>query len=415
MYDVAIIGGGLAGLNAALKCKRAGKNVVLFEASGQIGGKLQTDWDDEGFQFDRGFQVDFTAYDEVPNEAVELLSDMWEVFSPGARIVGYGEVNKAKPIRSLLCKAVTPGDLVKLLRLNQISKSWQTQQTHQSTHAFLKEFGFSSKCIGCFFTPFLGGIFLDRSLEVSSKQFLKIWFYLSSGRTITYSEGISWLPFALESELLAENPQGIEPVHILEDARISKIEASSDALALYEDECQHFARTVIIATDPLSAGHLTGSDYRAEFKSSTCLYFASDRPVIKRKSIVLNPARDALVNQLVPLSNVNPRCAPRGKHLCSATIIGDRPESDEELARMAIEEMSGWGLNLPELEFKRAYRIKEAQLLQEPGFEDRLPAIKTHLPGVFLAGEMTTSSSINDALKSGRLAAEAALAYLGGQ
>ena len=56
--------------------------------------------------------------------------------------------------------------------------------------------------------------------------------------------------------------------------------------------------------------------------------------------------------------------------------------------------------------------LKKAQLLQDPGFEANVPSNETHLSGAFLAGEMTTSSSINDALKSGRLAAEAALAYL---
>jgi protoporphyrinogen oxidase len=172
------------------------------------------------------------------------------------------------------------------------------------------------------------------------------------------------------------------------------------------------ARSVVIATDPSAAGQLLDQQFKADYKSSICLYFSSDKQITKGLSIVLNPTPTALINQLVPLSNVNPACAPKGKHLCSATIIGERPESDEELAALAINEMKTWGMNLPPLEFKRAYRIKEAQLLQDPGFEDNVPSIETHLSGVFLAGEMTISSSINDALKSGRLAAEAARAYL---
>ena len=41
MYDVVIIGAGMAGLTAGIYLARAGKKVVLFE-SGAIGGQIIT-------------------------------------------------------------------------------------------------------------------------------------------------------------------------------------------------------------------------------------------------------------------------------------------------------------------------------------------------------------------------------------
>ena len=411
IYDVAIVGGGLAGLNAALSCQAFGLTSVIIEASDDVGGKLRTDEDADGFLYDRGFQVFFSAYDELPWQAWQHLPPNSRLlsFQPGAKIVGLGIVSKQNPLHSIACKALNPFDLARLLSLNFKSAKWDAMEPDQTTAQFLAQFGFSSRAVDCFFRPFYGGISLDRGLNGSARQFLKTWSFLSRGSTATFQSGIREIPQSIAAGFNIGAP-GQKPRLILNSEAVS-LEQDQHSWVIRGSEIVR-ASSVVLAAGATSAQTLIGLDRQTQYKHSICLYFASDQPVSREKLIILNPAPNALVNQLVPLSNVNPNCAPVGKHLCSATIIGDRPESDEELAQMAIAEMSIWGLNLPALEFKRAYRIKEAQLQQEPGFEDRVPSVETHLPGVFLAGEMTTSSSINDALKSGRLAAEAALAYL---
>jgi monoamine oxidase len=40
MIDVVVIGGGLSGLQAALKCKQAGLSVLVLEARDRVGGKV---------------------------------------------------------------------------------------------------------------------------------------------------------------------------------------------------------------------------------------------------------------------------------------------------------------------------------------------------------------------------------------
>ena len=62
--EVVIVGAGLAGLAAARQLHRAGRDVVVLEASDGVGGRVRTDLVD-GYQLDRGFQVVLTAYPEL--------------------------------------------------------------------------------------------------------------------------------------------------------------------------------------------------------------------------------------------------------------------------------------------------------------------------------------------------------------
>src|ERR1051326_8320976 len=53
MIDVAIVGGGIAGLTAAAVLSRSGKTVSVFERAGHAGGRAQTQ-NLEGFHFNLG-------------------------------------------------------------------------------------------------------------------------------------------------------------------------------------------------------------------------------------------------------------------------------------------------------------------------------------------------------------------------
>ena len=52
---------GVAGLSCAGKLHKAGKTFKIYEASNDIGGRVQTDKID-GFLLDRGFQIFLTSY-----------------------------------------------------------------------------------------------------------------------------------------------------------------------------------------------------------------------------------------------------------------------------------------------------------------------------------------------------------------
>ena len=62
--EVVVVGAGLAGLACALHLVRAGRDVVVLEASDAVGGRVRTDRVD-AMSLDRGFQVHNTGYPEA--------------------------------------------------------------------------------------------------------------------------------------------------------------------------------------------------------------------------------------------------------------------------------------------------------------------------------------------------------------
>jgi phytoene dehydrogenase-like protein len=75
MTENIIIGGGIAGLSVANYLHRAGREVLILEATDRVGGRVRTDKID-GFILDHGFQVLLTAYPEAKHlldyEALKL-------------------------------------------------------------------------------------------------------------------------------------------------------------------------------------------------------------------------------------------------------------------------------------------------------------------------------------------------------
>src|SRR5262245_51225763 len=54
MYDVVVVGAGVAGIAAARKCRELGLSCVVLEASASIGGRASTIEAPDHSKFDRG-------------------------------------------------------------------------------------------------------------------------------------------------------------------------------------------------------------------------------------------------------------------------------------------------------------------------------------------------------------------------
>ena len=169
---------------------------------------------------------------------------------------------------------------------------------------------------------------------------------------------------------------------------------------------------VLIATESDAAASLTGLDLPTAKKSSTCFYFEAPEAPIDRPILVLNARPDGFVNEVVPCSVVSPDLAPGGRHLVSATVLGDVEEDDATAAERVKHEVRNWfpGRKVEGWRLLKVYRIPYAQMDQPVGLFDRLPAHVTTRPGLFLAGEFNVCSSINGAMQAGIQGAEAILA-----
>jgi phytoene dehydrogenase-like protein len=423
MTQVAVVGGGLAGLVAARRLAADGLDVTLFERRKTVGGRVRSVHED-GYVFDRGFQVLFTAYPaarrELDYDALDLRS-----FTNGATI--------ARPGRRSVLAAPTSGlgdlsdtvfntdvrlaDKYRLFTLGR-SLAGRDAADHfetdspQSIDSYLESVGFSERFRSDFAAPFYGGITLDRSLSTDAGVFRYTFAMLRRGNAAVPAEGMGAIPAQL-----AERARAVG-VTIETDARVDAVQngaaGGTPTVELAEESVA--ADAVVVATDPGTAAALTDVD-GIPTGTRGCVTQYYDLPghveLATGKKLVLNAA-DADPNQVAPLSAVAPTYAPDDRTLLSATWLGTQDRSEEALAARAREVLGGWypARRFEDLDLLRTERIDVAQFDQPPGFRDRLPDVRAPEGAVYLAGDHTEWSSIQGALESGRTAARAVRADL---
>jgi phytoene dehydrogenase-like protein len=415
---IIIVGAGLAGLTCAKQLSEAGQQVLVLEAADQVGGRVRTDYHEDGYRLDRGFQVLFTAYPAATRHLnYEALKQ--RKFDPGALLVKNGKLHAiADPLRkpqnalpSLLNPLVSTADKLRVLRLTGqlarlstadiFSGKQQPEGRDETTEAYLRRQGFSHKFIDNFVRPFYGGIFLDRSLQTSARMFQFTFKMLASGDIILPAEGIQCIPEQLAQAL----PRGM----VRTNTRVSEVLIDGEqvrGVQLASGE-QIQAERVVVATSSPVAERFVKEKLPTKPMSVTCLYFAGDEQLYKERKILLNAEPDAYVNNAVLLTNIAPTYAPPRKHLLSVSVLGE-PEGDDELvAERCRAELAHWfpDSNLLRWQLLAVYRIPFAQFAQPAGIFDELPDNRTDIEGLYLAGEYTRSSSIQGAMHSGEHAA----------
>ena len=415
---IVIVGAGLAGLTCAKILHERRQPFVLLEASDAPGGRVRTDVTPSGFRLDRGFQVLFTAYPASRRHLSYGRLDL-QRFDPGAIIALNGQLHTlSDPTRDL--KALVPSVLTSIVSFadKQRILGLRRETTHESlpeifapeaqdtsTLDYLHDRGFSDRFIDNFARPFYGGIFLDRSLETSAKMFRFTFKMLSEGETVVPAAGIG----AISDQLARLLPIG--------DVRYGAVvsDVLTDGHRAYgvrtEDGSIVEADAVVVAADPPTTARLTGVPFPTQPMVTTCLYFASPRPLYSAKKIVLNANPDALVNNLVQLTNVSPGYAPRGQHLLSATLLELPQGREDDIAARVLEDIGRMfpKRNLSSFRALSLVRVPFAQFAQPPGFVRSLPTNETEIAGLIVAGDATASSSIQGAMLSGQRAADLAL------
>jgi phytoene dehydrogenase-like protein len=413
MTEVAVVGGGIAGLVAAVALAEAGARVRLFEERGTVGGRVRSVHED-GFTFDDGFQVLFTAY-PAAREELDLDALSLRRFAPGATIARPDHRSTlSDPLRdpgaalpSLFNRDVTLGDKLRVLRL-QRELARRTEREvfageDTSIRRFLADYGFSRKFVENFVEPFYGGITLDRSLSTSASVFRYTFKMLSEGATAVPADGMGAIPEQLAARARAA------------DARIetgTRVEAlDGTAIDLGGETVDPDA--VVVATNPREAARLTGVDTPEEARGCVTQYvsIAAHDALDTGKRIVLNAA-DGRPNTVAPMSAVAPEYAPPDRELLSVTFLGRQEADDGALFEEALAALGSW---YPEHRFDDAEllhtdRVAFAQFDQPPGFRDDLPTVREPAGDVYLAGDFTRWSSIQGALGSGAAASGAVLA-----
>ncbi len=227
------------------------------------------------------------------------------------------------------------------------------------------------------------------------------------GTGILPAEGVQALP----SYLLTKIPPGsvrldttVDEI-VLADGRATGVRTSGEAVD---------AAAVVVACDPVAAHRLTGIEaIPRRGLGCVTVFLAGDRDPGVGKRLVIDATGKLGVNHIGPLSSVQPRYAPPGKHLLAAIMLGPEPlaePDDERLGQRARADVATV-LGHPEADWGPIHvdRAPFAQFAQPPGIHATLPPVRTATPGLYLASEATVDSSQNGAMTSGERAAAAIL------
>ena len=407
--DVLIIGGGLAGLCCALRLHQSGVSFQVLEASDGVGGRVRTD-KVEGFLLDRGFQVLLTAYPEA-RRILDYDALNLRTFYPGA-LIRYKKRSYRfadpwrHPVDGLLGLLTPIGSFsdkfrVRKLRTHVLTGSLSDLYSRPETTTLpaLRNFGFSENMIDRFFRPFIGGVFFDSNLEVSSRMFEFGFRMFSMGDTALPSKGMGAIP----EQIAARLPEGT----VRTEARVESIHEDGVTLASGE---KIKAQAVVVATEGPEAARLLGDKEKPGCRSVTCLYFETNEPPLSGPILVLNGEGEGPINSLCSPSNVAPNYAPKNRSLLEVTIIGNPNQDDQQLESAVRTQLTEWfGRKVSDWRHLRTYRIIHALPMQVPPIADPTSRPAQVRPGLFVCGEYHNVASIQWAMVSGRQTAEAVI------
>jgi len=408
---VIVIGAGLAGLNCAHALQKAGVNFLLLEQSDGVGGRVRTDVVD-GFRLDRGFQVFQTAYPEA-QEVFDYAALDLRPLEPGALIRKQGKwVRMSDPWRrpqhalgTLFNSIGKLSDRFKLLKLRSDCRQGSIDELLSraddcSTEQLLRErYRFSESFIESFLRPWLSGIFLENQLSTSANYFRFVFRMLSAGDISYPASGIGALPAQLAARL------GPEQLRL----NSSVVQVEENAVTLWTGE-RIEARAIVLASELDTAKRLLGDTTQTAFSATRCIYFAADKPPLSECILMLNGDGSGPINHVFVMTNASPQLAPRGQALISVSLVGEQARNSYDAAGVLRQLHAWFGPQVSQWRELANYYIPHALPQQPAGFAQQ-PARRIP-PGIFLAGDHSESTSVQGALKSGRLAAERVLQFI---
>ena len=425
---VIVVGGGIAGLMCARTLARAGYDVVLFERETEVGGRVRTTVVD-GFRIDHGFQVLFSAYPTLTG-ALDLPALHLQAFRPAARIadgqttpalIGDALADLSLLWPTLAAPQLSLLDKVRLLLLRYFATSLSFDDCFAarfdgiSTRDFLRQRHFSAHAISNFFAPFYGGILLDRALGSSASVLLYTFKMLAEGRTMIPADGMGAISAQLAAALPARTLRTGQRV-----TRLLRDPAGVNGVILESGEAIGGA-CVVLACDPptIAALATTAQIHVAVPETSvgcTTVYLRSRVPLLDGAQLWLNASSTATVSHAITISNVAPSYAPDGASLTAATMVGAAAALDDAdlLPRVRSDLLAMAGkVESASAELLAICRVPYSQYAQGPGSVARRAPVETAVRGLFVASEITHTSSLEGAARGGIAAADAVMRSAG--
>ena len=442
--DVAIIGGGLAGLAAGVALADAGVHVQVFEATDALGGRARSVRDEAtGDRVDIGPHIVLSEYRNFLR-LLEVLGTRDALCWQGRRFITLVDEPRPVTIRThrlpaplhllpdlLTAPQISFGDLLSNARL-----FWRTMRLRRDDLLALDALAADT--------------YLAR-MHVSAR--FVDWFWRSAAMTIVnvplercstaallgffrYMIGVAGFQVGLPGEALdalyAEQARAhIEAragrVHL--EATVRQLIDNGNALAglRLADGSEVHARRCIVSVPPRELHALLPRawTHRAELaplgaiepSPYVSVYLWFDRKLTQQRFWTKVYSPRTLNFDFYDLANIRRGWSGRGSLIASNIIYSTRigAMSDADIVAATVREL---GEYLPTvaaatLQHARVHRIPMAVPAAHPDVERARPAAKTTVEGLYLAGDWVDTGlpfSMESAVRAGWLAAEAVLA-----
>lgn len=367
-FDCIVIGAGLAGITAARDLESAGRNVLLIEASDDVGGRLRSDRLD-GFILDRGFQVINPKYPQIKRSKLIRGLDFKTIsgrvhLADLDLMVGYAPASFSQKIGST-------NEKIKFLNFITFAKPANSHAFGDYTSAFPLLYAKVLK-------PFLAGVLLTDPETVAADVVREIIRSLVKSLPGVPANGVGEFSKALAKPLK----------NLYLNEKVMKIE--QDAVVTSKGRYQ--AEFIVIATDSQSANDLLGVSKACKMLASYTCYFALDQQIDLINSLQIST--QAKVVNSIAISKVSENYAPKDKVLISATSLIPLTQAEfrQEVSKL-------WMIPIEKFEYIQHYAITHSLPFHGPGkSQDESLFVRD---GLFVIGDHMSAPSQEGAMRTG--------------
>ena len=406
-HDVVVVGAGLAGLTCSIQLHAAGHDVLVLEASDDVGGRVRTDVVDE-LILDRGFQQLNPAYPALRG-LVDLAALDLNPFDAGLVVASHGHHTViADPRRAPrhLGQSLShaTGSLREKLRFARYAARVAAMPRHRLKGRPDVPWGEAFEMAGIggplregVIGPFLAGL-LGEDVQESSRVFVDLLLRMFvRGTPALPARGMQALPAQLAAQL---------PIDAIQLGR--RVQQVRPGSVLTEDD-EVEARSIVVATDGVAAAELSGIPFPRMRGLTTYYHHVAASPGHQKMLHIDSERRGPVVNTAV-VSDVAPSYCTRGA-LIATTVLGAHTDSETERAARAQLAFI-YGQDTDEWNEVARYPIAHALPAMLPPLDLRQPVDLGR--GIFVAGDHRDTASIQGAIVSGRRTAAAVLRSWGG-
>ena len=397
--NIAVVGGGLAGLAVALGCEQDGHQVTLFESSSALGGRMKT-VQAGNHPLDVGFHVLHTAYPALKRwidlnalQAAPMDACTMTVQPSTGRRRLLGDALRRPRYLLPTLKSVGLFDGLRFLRWRlrtsardlergmdrptpTIAKGLEERNFNASTQRVLR--------------PLFAGITLDPTLSERLAFADFTWSAMSHGSMVMPREGIAAVPQQLAARLRTT------------EVRLNTaVEAVAKDSVMVEGQREAFDRVVLAVPQHVAGTMLPsslGSHQPVERLTTTVVFTAQTAPFTQAR-LLLNEEWGQNGQRVLHVhlpTNLHPH--PEGHHWVVATLVGKEAETPEVDA--VKSELAAWfGPSVDAWTHLTTTTVRHALPHIDPNHHAReQPDVA--IDGVLMAGDHRTHPSVQGTLRS---------------